>query len=231
MKKVICLSLLLLITIGIISNVYAASTCDISARTSKNTFNKEEEFTVDFVVSNIQSEKGIIAIGAVLEYDKDSLTLIKMEGQNGWETPSYNESNGNMAFTRNMLSKNDETFLRITFKVNKKSKANLTITLSDIKVGDGVAPATVKDVTKQITVNDGTIPTTSPTTTPTVVESPTPNTSKNPSAGGDNTIKNERLPQTGIDNTVLQISIALTVIATLGFYIKIKTINKKANKN
>lgn len=218
MKKILYLSLILLITMGIMSNVYAAPACNMSAKTSKDVFDKEEVFTIDFVVSDIQSERGIIAIGATLEYDKDSLTLVKMEGQNDWETPvngiSYNEANGEMAINKGGLGKSDETFLRITFKVNKESKQNPTISLSNIKVGDGTTPATVNTVNKTITVNGG------------ITSNPSQNTNKTPSTSGDNSVKNEKLPQTGINNTVLEICIGLVALVTLMSYIRIKTLNK-----
>lgn len=226
MKKILCLSLVLLMIIGVMSNVYAVLNCNISAQTSKDTFNKEEEFTIDFVVSNIQSERGIIAIGATLQYDKDSLTLVKMEGQNGWETPinevTYNEANGEIAINKNGLAKSDETFLRITFKVNKESKENATITLSNIKVGDGIAPATLDNVTKRITISSST--TSNPSTTSTPTNNITPSTSNTQSTSKDSTVKNERLPQTGIDSTVLKVCIAVVVLATIGFYIRVKTV-------
>lgn len=161
MKKIVKLSLvLLLITIFMIGNVYAANGCDMSVETNKTELSKNEEFTVDFKISNIKSEKGIISLGATLEYDKDSLELVKMEGKNGWETPaegaSYNQNNGKIAITRSGLGKSDETVFTATFKVKETSKQNLVITLKNVTVADGVAPATAEIAYKNITVKDGT---------------------------------------------------------------------------
>ncbi len=62
MKKIIILSLILLITISIVINVYATSTFEMSLQSSKNEVSKGEEFTVDVKLSNIQIDKGLIAI-------------------------------------------------------------------------------------------------------------------------------------------------------------------------
>lgn len=225
MKKIVCLSLVLLMTIGVIGNVYAASICDISANTTTNVFNQKEEFTVEFSVSNIQSERGIIAIGATLSYDKDSLTIEKMEGQNGWDTPSYNEANGELALTRNALTKNNETFLKVTFKVKEGSKQNPTITLNNITIGDGLAPMAVNSVTKKITVKSGQADTnTTPTPTPTPTPDVNPDTNTKPSVTPtqDSGIKNEKFPNTGVNNVALQVCITLAVVTVLALYIKIR---------
>lgn len=158
MKKLLKLSLVLLITIFMVGSVYAASGCNISVSTAKNEYSKNEEFTVDVNISNIQSERGIISLGATLEYDKSSLTLVSMEGKNGWETPSngssFNSSNGKIAITRGGLGKNNETVFTIKFKVQNQSKPNVRITLKDITVGDGIKPAKINTTYKDITIKE-----------------------------------------------------------------------------
>lgn len=160
MKKIVKISLILLIAMCIIGNVYAALSCNVSIKTSKAELNKNDEFTVDVNISNIQSDRGIISLGATLEYDKDSLTLVKMEGKNGWETPSsgvsYNESNGKIAITKSGLGKNDETVFTITFKVKENSKQNLEIVLKDITVADGTALAKISQTHTNITIKEET---------------------------------------------------------------------------
>lgn len=160
MKKIVKLSLVLLMAICIMGNVYAATSCNVSVQTAKSEYSKNEQFTVDVNIANIQSDRGIISLGATLEYDKNSLTLVKMEGKNGWETPSsgtsYNEANGKIAITRNGLGKNNETVFTITFKVKEQSKQNLSITLKDITVADGTQPVKIATTYKNITIKEGT---------------------------------------------------------------------------
>lgn len=62
MKKIIVLSLILLTTISMIVNVYASSSFKVSLKASKNEVNKNEEFVVEVNISDIQMDKGIIAI-------------------------------------------------------------------------------------------------------------------------------------------------------------------------
>jgi len=145
MKKIIKLSLslilILTITLCMNSNVYAALSCNMNLGTSKTEVSPNDEFIVNVNISNIKSNNGVISLGAILEYDKDSLTLVKMEGKNGWDTPiegaSYNSANGKMAITRGGLGKNDETVFSITFKVRETNAQSAKISLKDVNISDG----------------------------------------------------------------------------------------------
>lgn len=254
MKKIVKLSLVLITVcmICMMGRVYAALSCNVSLNASKTQVSKGEEFTIDAYISNIQSDRGVISLGATLEYDKESLTLVKMEGLNEWETPkegkSYNSSNGKMAIERDSLGKNNETFLRITFKVNNNNKQNLNIVLKDIIVADGTTPARISQVSKAITVTTGTTgngntntnnvtnggSSTDNGTTNNVNKNNIGNTnSNNNSDKTTNTIKinkdvkkDKELPKTG-DNTIILISaIAILVIGAVVFFIKMKISNK-----
>ncbi len=224
MKKIVKLSLVLLMAMFMIGNVYAANGCDVSVESNKTQLSKGEEFAVDFKISNIKSEKGIISLGATLEYDKDSLELVKMEGKNGWETPaegaSYNQKNGKIAITRSGLGKNNETVFTATFKVKETSKQNLVVTLKNVTVADGVAPATAELAYQNITVKDGTenpIPGVDDTNT-----TPNENTSTGNNIVANNSNKtsmtNNPLPKTGgalATGFLLIVMIAVFVAITL----------------
>lgn len=229
MKKILSLVLLLIIMMSIAGTVNAAFTCNVSMQMEKAEFKKGDEFTVDINISNIQSERGVISLGATLEYDKDSLTLVKMEGQNGWETPavgsSYNENNGKIAITRSGLGKNDETIFKITFKVKEETKKNLLITLRNISLADGTSPLSVKQVYKNITIQEG---------TDNPVPNPTPDDNDNqlPVIPDTNNTNNdiapdEKLPQTGVSNTLVGVGLATTIAIAGGCFIKLHNLNKK----
>jgi hypothetical protein len=144
-KKISKLGVLIFIVlISITTSVYAASSCKIDLKTTKNEVSKDEEFVVDVAVSDIQSDRGIIALGANLEYDKNNLTLVKMEGENGWSTPSYNESNGKLVTERNGLTTSDETIFKITFKVKDTTSTENAITLNNLSVADGNQETSLK---------------------------------------------------------------------------------------
>ena len=154
MKKIAKLSIIMLLMMFVLTvNVYAKLNCNINMQSKQ-----EQEITINVNLSNIESERGIIAIEAILEYDKDCLTLSKMEGQNSWHTPieglSYNASNGKLVIDKEGLAKNDETILKITFKANKTSKKSTTVSLKNIVVADGTAPAKIANVSKNITIKD-----------------------------------------------------------------------------
>lgn len=159
MKKVAKLSIIMIIMIFVLTiNVYAKPSCNISMETKQVEVEKGKEITIDVNLSNIQSERGIIAIEAILEYEKDCLTLSKMEGQNGWHTPvkglSYNESNGKFVIDKEGLAKSNETIIKITFVADKTSNRSTTVSLKNIVVADGTVPAKIVNVSKKITIKD-----------------------------------------------------------------------------
>lgn len=245
MKKIVKLSLILLVVIFIMGNVYGAFSCEMSIHLEKTEFSKNEEFDVDVNVANIGAQRGIISLGATLEYDKESLELVKMEGKNGWETPtegsSYNENNGKMAINRNGFGKNNETIFTITFKVKESSKKNLIVALKNITVADGIEPVKIDLTYKNVTITDGT-----PNEMP---EPPTDEveTSKNQNSDEDessNSVKNKEnsnkdtLNKNSINNNnaepksenkimiIFIIIIALAILVTGGFFIKKKVLGK-----
>ena len=131
MKKRLIISVLLLImTLGIMSTVHAFDYT--VTMNGSNKVIKNQEFTVDVNVSNIVSERGVISFGGTLEYDKDSLELVKFEGKNGWETPTEGAtygSDGTIAITRNGVTKDNGTIFTVTFKAKDVVKEKVEIKL------------------------------------------------------------------------------------------------------
>lgn len=253
MKKIISLSLIVLMVICITANVYAATSCNASLQTSKSEYDKGDEFTVDVNVTDLKSDRGIISFGATLEYDTNCLTFVKMEGKNGWSTPSYNKDSGILVSDGSSLMKNDGTIFTITFKVNEGvSKSSTTISLKDITVGDGgnSGATKVNGTSKNINIKNATSD--GNTTTPDKdnnTTKPGTNSSSNNSSTGSNSINNNsnssgnkvnkvntstsqtgRLPKAGKTGLILVVLIvALAGIATF-FYVKMKIVNKKSDE-
>lgn len=244
MKKTVKLSIVLIMALCVImmlgSNVYAALSCKVDMKISKTEYVKNDEFTVNVDISNITSEKGVIAFGATLEYDKDSLTLVKMEGQNGWETPlaggSYNEDTGIIAITRGALGKNDETVLKLTFKVKDSAKEKATIKLREVSVADGTELANVEAMNKEITIKEGTsnpdpiIPT--EPDTPNNPTQPDNNNNGNTNQGNNNQvntnnedIKEGKLPQAGEKDIFVVAIIAIAIVGAIVLYIRAKKVS------
>lgn len=138
-KIIILLSLIMLIGSMFAGKTYAALNCNVNLSKPKDKFTYEEEFSVYVSISNLQTTKGIIAIGAVLSYDKESLELVDIEGENKWSAPSYSTSNGKMTSFKNKLSTSNENVFKIIFKVNEKGKAkdSAWIKISDFEISDG----------------------------------------------------------------------------------------------
>ena len=228
MKKIVRLVLLvLLVTICMASSVYAAISCNITIEAEKKELSKNEEFAVYVKIADIQSERGIISLGATLEYDKDSLELVKMEGQNNWETPqagfSYNESNGKIVITRNGFAKENENILKLTFKMKESAKENVTIILKDITVADGKEPAQINPTNTTVTGNTEKPGTDNTIQIPNGNNSNTNNSNNNSSNNKDNTVQNGKLPKTGESNFILIASIGIVMIFATGFFIKLKS--------
>lgn len=187
MKKIIVLGLILFITISMVINVYAVSTFEMSLQSSKNEVTKGDEFEVDVKISNIQMDKGIIALGGRIEYDKDSLELIKLEGQNSWATPSYNENNGKFATDRGDYGTGDETIFKIIFKVKEESQKNVVITLVEASGSNGKDEVELKDIKTAITVKDGITKPDNPNT-----NTSTDNNTTNNNTTNSNTVNNDK---------------------------------------
>ena len=246
-RKIIALSLILVI-VTLLSNVYAVSKCKVDLKTDKSEYNKNDEFTVNVNLSDIQDEKGIIAVGGTLEYDKNSLELVKMEAQGKWTKPSYNEANRKFVTDRdNSYATKDETLFKITFKVKEESKKDITITLKDISASNGKEDIKTDNVSKAITIKDSTVPDTKPgdgnegnnngsnngnnvgNNIGNNVGNNVGNNSGNNSSN-NNSIYNNKIPQAGENNGIIIFCIIVLIAIATTYYIKIKIINKKSKK-
>lgn len=79
MKKLISCGLIILLMLMSLTGItYAKPSVTVSIVPSKSEFVRKDTVTFDVNLSNIQSENGIIAIQASLEYDKSMLTLDDM---------------------------------------------------------------------------------------------------------------------------------------------------------
>ena len=238
-RKIITLSLILVI-VTLVSNVYAVSKCKVDLKTDKSEYNKNDEFTVNVNLSDIQDEKGIIAVGGTLEYDKNSLELVKMEAQGKWTKPSYNEANGKFVTDRdNSYATKGETLFKITFKVKEESKKDITITLKDISASNGKEDIKTDNVSKVITIKNATVPDTKPGDNNdgnnagnnignNVGNNAGNNVGNNTS--NNNSIYNNKIPQAGENNTMIIFCIIMLIVIATTYFMKIRIINKKSKK-
>lgn len=251
MKKFVTLSLTLVLIFMVITNVYAVSSFKVSMEASKDELTKNEEFTVEVKISDIQDEKGIIAMGGEIEYDKDSLTLVKVEqGSENWAKPSYSENSKKFAMDRDARGKDDEILFKMIFTVNEESTKKPEISLKNIVGSNGSDDIEIGDVKFSVNVKDGSAVkpsiTTKPSDNPTPSTSPSssikPSSSTKPTQNNDKTItssqvpkaengESTKIPYTGFENSTVLLIVLLPAIALATFsYIKIRQINKKAKE-
>ena len=245
MKKSIKIAMISLAIITVTTMVQATIGVNVKIQPNKTQYEKQEEVVVEVALSNIQSERGIITFAGTLQYDRNSLELVKMEGQNGWGSPSYNEANGKFVMDRNSLLKESQTILKITWKVKDTTSKDVSIAIENMSVADGNEEASIAKTMINITVNQGSVtpgenqdPGNTNTVTNTVENTVTGNTVITPS---NNTIHSNvvatgnttqggtatgRLPQTG-DNDVLVFAILAVAIVAIGFYIRKKIVEKQ----
>lgn len=76
MKKIISLSLSILLIFCLINTVYASSPCNMTLQ-GKTQLTLNEEFTVNLEISDIQDQNGIYAVSAKLEFDNSKLQILR----------------------------------------------------------------------------------------------------------------------------------------------------------
>lgn len=183
------------------STSYAALSASATLTPSKTEVTAGEEFTVRFNISNIQGDKGVIALSGTLKYDKNLLELVsgndKIVGSNTWGTPSLNEANGKFVIERSGLGKVDETVFTVKFKAKNNVSGNAAISVEDILISDGDVEESVSKVSKTITIK-AKEQTSSGNKEGEVTNIPTSSTNKNQS-----TNKTTTLPKTGESNFVI----------------------------
>lgn len=140
LKKINIVLIIIILIVGMFTNkTYAVLNCNVSLSTPKDKVTYKEQFSVYATISNLQTTKGIIAIGASLSYDTNSLTLVDIEGANDWSDPLYSSSSGKLTSLNNKLSTSNGTVFKITFEVNEKGKAtnNAWIKINNFEISDG----------------------------------------------------------------------------------------------
>ena len=140
MKKIVKIILVLFIMCGIMltKGICMAISSNVSLEMEKTEVHYNEDFIVNVVISNVNAERGIIAISADLEYDPNSITFIGMDAQNGWEKVEYNEQNHKLIADRGNYQTENETAIKMVFKVNLNGTGNTEILLKNIMISNGI---------------------------------------------------------------------------------------------
>lgn len=233
MKKLMSLSLILVIMMTLVTNVYAASSYKLALKPNKREISKGDEVTVSVNLSGIQDEKGLIALGATLEFDEESLELVKMNEKGEWSKPTYNEVNGKLVTDRNGYATENETAFTMTFKVKEESKESLKIVLSNITASNGNEDIKIEDINTTISVKDGTGNILPPdednnnTNDPFISEEPTgTNQIKDGDITSNNTTTEKDMPDTGSSNLIITL-VTIAGVATIVSFVRMKKANEQ----
>ncbi len=251
MKKISLIGILIILMIATIAtSVYATTTGKISMNTQKSEYDKGEEVVVDIKILDLKSDKGIITLGATLEYDKNSLEFVKMSGADNWSNPSYNEANGKFITDRSGLTKTDESVAKVTFKVKSTAASTTSVKLNSVEVSGGDGVFKLGESTTTINVKNGTSTenpgTNSNTTTDnnknntsinnvsnSTVTNKTNSTSNTINTANKNTTTNQvkkqnvtpgKLPKAGIGSQIVIGILVIAIIVATIFLIKYKKI-------
>ncbi len=137
MKKIVIFSTIMLIIMGLITNVYAESSCTVISSINNSEVKKNDEVIVTFAISKIEDDIGIFMLGATLNYDKNALELKKIEPLGGWSGLLYNDTNGSFVIDRD-YTKQPGNIIKATFKAIGETEKNTSISLSNICASNGI---------------------------------------------------------------------------------------------
>lgn len=153
MKKLSFISLFIVLAITILTVVaYASTSGKMELSADKSEYNKDNEVVVEVKIAELESDTGIIGLGGVIEYNKDVLDFVKIEGIGDWSKPTFNEVNGKWITDRGDLTKNTESVFKITFKVKADADQSTEIKVSSVETSGGEGAYNLDDASKSITI-------------------------------------------------------------------------------
>ncbi len=232
MRKIFISIILFVFLIGIAPIVQAESLV-FTATPSTTTLNEGEEVTITFSVSSLDmGEDGINTFGGKLVYDEaifEKVTASSFSGQNNWSV-AYNdeETDKKGTFLASIMTgaTTDQTIAVLKLKVKtklKSTKAQIKLTeLSSVgqdtvELSDKIIELNIKGTVKDEKPDDNKGNQQGNNTT-------NKNNGKKENILGnkDNTVSPNKIPQTGVQDTITVIvMIGLIVVATL-VYVKFR---------
>ncbi len=247
MKKIVVgISFILLVMIIMMKTVLAAD-CKVNLKTAKSELSKNEEFVVEAEISGLNTSKGVAVLMGTIEFDTNSLTLVKIEGQNGWSAPSYNKNNGKFITDKNSNVTKTESVMKITFKVKEMAKQKPEVTIKDMIFSGGAGDIDITKTSKEFTIKNQNVPSKpdtgendqKPDDNNTIHnDNNINNTTNNNQVANEeailnviqnNTAINGNLPQTGEKSYGIFVTIGIiaTVLVAAIFFIRMKMIKVK----
>ena len=119
------------------NQVLAKTSITMKADLENKIIKKEDEVTVNLSLQDFQEiGDGINAYILMFEFNTEQLDFVKVQGQNGWNTPVYNQNTLDtgkmkMAATRSTFIKENGEILKVTLKAKQNFTEN---SMPDIKI-------------------------------------------------------------------------------------------------
>lgn len=154
MKKFISTLFVFLFALQV-NYAFASTTINSNIKIDKAIINTNDTINLTLELSNIQGNgKGINAFIGTLNFDSTKFELVKIEGLNEWNNPSYNldsSKNGTtkIATTKNVFSKEDGDVIKIVLKAKKDIND-----YSEIGITNMSAATKINEKTEKILLND-----------------------------------------------------------------------------
>lgn len=223
-KKILVICLLIIAVLSKISCVYAADSYSVTISTDKQIYSEGQTVIVKVRLSNINSSNGIYGVTGTLDYKTDVFEEIisddngytsSITGLNGWGNMSYNSNDKSFQITSTIPAKSSQEIMQIALKVKEGAPTGRTvIMLSDLNASNNNDDITTTASPVYVTIQEKqddviqniqiqTSPTPQPSPSPVVIASPTPT--------------NNKLPQTGIDDTIVPLLFGTLIISLVSY--------------
>lgn len=134
--------------------VVSALSCKVGLQSQQFTYAKGDEISITVSISNLQAGNGVVALGAVLDYDKTSLELKEVKGENAWSAQIGKNQTKIIAYSGKKVTK-DEDVIKLTFAVKKDTTAKSTwVKVSNFEISDGNEESTANAVTLTLSIRE-----------------------------------------------------------------------------
>lgn len=135
-------------------NSYAVLSCKVGLQTPQSTYTEGDEISVTVNISNLQAGKGIVALGAVVDYDKTALDLKEVIGENKWSAQIGENKAKIVAYSGKKVIK-DEAVMKLIFVVRKNiTTKSAWVKISNFEISDGNEETAVEGGTITISIQE-----------------------------------------------------------------------------
>ena len=249
-KKFLKITITTILLICVCATIVNALSFTATMTPSSTTVAESTEFTVKIKVSNLDVGQGLSGLNGYFRYDTsvfEPITESSIEGLNGWNV-TFNTENSKISLTKTTFVKSEEEVFQVILKTKSGvsgktgdikftnilgTNSDIDITASDISTTITVGTINTNEANATNNTNSNGISITvtnrnnTANNTNTNTNKNTNNTPKNnTSYVNANSISNDNIPHTGVEDSMMYIIGAL-IIVSIVFYIKFEKVNKE----